>query len=187
VVELTFESRFFDFRHLLERVLLRDANVGIEPLGAFGTSLPGQGDGHRGLRWRTEMYSVDVEAKPVSKDRPANAARSAPTRRARNDHNPWEFSPFLAVVVVVLGAASLANQLSPPTLSPAVVTSRTTDTGYPQASSAHDATVAPDTTAISEVAHEAIAESDPDTSAGSTMTAATPIPRPRPTSVSDSG
>lgn len=128
------------------------------------------------------MYSVDVEAKPTSKDRPANAAKSAPTRRVRS-RNPWEFFPFLAIVVAVLGAASLANQLSPPTLSPALVASRAVDTGYPETSVVHDATVADDTT----VAHGPIAETDPDNSAASTITAAAPIPRPRPSDVSDSG
>jgi hypothetical protein len=122
------------------------------------------------------MYSVDVEAKPISKNRPANAARPEPTRRDRN-RDPWEFLPFLAIVVVVLGAASLANQLSPSTLSPAVVTSRVVDTGYPQTSVAQDTTLADVTKA----------ESAPGNSAASTMTAAAPIPRPRPPTVSGSG
>jgi len=104
---------------------------------------------------------------------PADGARSAPTGRVRNDRNPWEFFPFLEIVVVVFGAASLANVLSPPTLPPTLSTSPVANAVDAQTSGIRDA----------------IAEKDLETSAASTTTAAGPIPRPRPISpaASESG
>jgi len=97
---------------------------------------------------------------------PPDGVQSVLTRRVRNDRNPWEFFPFLAIVVVVLGAASLANVLTPPTLPPTLSTSPVANAVDRQTSGIRDT----------------IAEIDLGTSATSTTTAAGPIPRPRPNS-----